>query len=639
MPSRKINFLVPLDCKSGDNLQLSVGGHRIAVKVPSGAEPGSTLQIEIDAPEQAFNTIHKQTDEGSTYTSGEDGESSFGPTMLNPSEWHRRYPQPSTFRSQMRPFRTHHFHNQKDSKLYKSSSFEAVLASPIDTKHQVERVTYASVTANANSFDPYCIGEQNQNGIGRGKPVVLTNVPGAKELMDNLCVATLKHAESPLGRIPVRICKAFKWGKQEIEGRMPLQDYFRLVTKHSKADVPFYIFEDDIGGKQHTTVSYHDVDQWATDKDGLDVEVRQQAWTSTDATSAVSQLKPKDVQYQTEIKSGLDGETENIESDGSISVTAEVNNSNQGRKSFSDLYHIPSLFSTCMLRVPKLLRPTSTDGVLLIGCKRSGSYPHIDPAFTAAWNWMIDGVKRWVLFPPNVSREVICGNNGDNGNNGNNRNTGNSGNSGNSGNGNVGSDEKSSTSAADLTGLGAAYWWSEHYPRLKKRADELGMVEVLQQPGELIYVPAGWWHSVVNVTEWTVAVTHNLVMPRAFRSTFHLAVEKDAIFARRWWRCLRAFVSEAAEQLLLEENENGNEVGDVNIVEKCIKVTKGTYGKYGKYECIYKTVIRIDKELTDGKEFKVEDADEDEDEDENENELPAALSLFGNLSSDEEDDC
>lgn len=36
----------------------------------------------------------------------------------------------------------------------------------------------------------------------------------------------------------------------------------------------------------------------------------------------------------------------------------------------------------------------------------------------------------------------------------------------------------------------------------------LGMIETIQEAGEVIYVPTGWWHAVFNLTH-TVCVTQN----------------------------------------------------------------------------------------------------------------------------------
>lgn len=45
----------------------------------------------------------------------------------------------------------------------------------------------------------------------------------------------------------------------------------------------------------------------------------------------------------------------------------------------------------------------------LVGPERSGSSLHLDPLSTSAWNTLLFGVKRWVLFPPSCARRDVKG--------------------------------------------------------------------------------------------------------------------------------------------------------------------------------------------------------------------------------------
>ena len=101
---------------------------------------------------------------------------------------------------------------------------------------------------------------------------------------------------------------------------------------------------------------------------------------------------------------------------------------------------------------------------ILIGPERSGTGLHIDPVGTHAWVTLIEGAKRWLLFPPDVPHELI---------------------------------------GMQSPQIPSSIWFANWYHRVK----HLG-VEVLQKPGETVYVPAGWPHLVLNL-ELSVALTHN----------------------------------------------------------------------------------------------------------------------------------
>ncbi len=57
-------------------------------------------------------------------------------------------------------------------------------------------------------------------------------------------------------------------------------------------------------------------------------------------------------------------------------------------------------------------------------------------------------------------------------------------------------------------------WFLEELPRLRKEEAELGLIEFTQEAGEVVYLPEGWWHAVLNVSQdVAMAVTHNAVLP------------------------------------------------------------------------------------------------------------------------------
>jgi len=117
---------------------------------------------------------------------------------------------------------------------------------------------------------------------------------------------------------------------------------------------------------------------------------------------------------------------------------------------------------------------------LLLGGKGGGTRWHIDPHLTSAWNALTaGGAKRWSLLPPPPP-----------------------------GGG-------SNASAPTLARL-AAYSPLEYAQRraAAPAALEPRPLACVQRPGEMMFVPGGWWHTVLNLED-NVAYTQNLVLPVA----------------------------------------------------------------------------------------------------------------------------
>lgn len=108
----------------------------------------------------------------------------------------------------------------------------------------------------------------------------------------------------------------------------------------------------------------------------------------------------------------------------------------------------------------------------LVGPERSGTCVHIDPLGTSAWNTLLCGRKRWVVFPPGVPKSVVKG--------------------------------------LDVIVKGeddeAINYFIDLVPRIKAKHPEISVMEFVQQPGDTVFIPGGWWHAVINLDN-TIAIT------------------------------------------------------------------------------------------------------------------------------------
>lgn len=121
---------------------------------------------------------------------------------------------------------------------------------------------------------------------------------------------------------------------------------------------------------------------------------------------------------------------------------------------------------------------------LIIGPKGSGSTFHKDPNATSAWNAVIEGSKYWITFPPDTLVPGVF----------------------------ASSDSSEVTSPQSI-----AEWLLEFQAEARKLP---GCVEAVCEAGEILHIPSGWWHLVVNI-EPGIALTQNFV-PKT-PSLYHLS--------------------------------------------------------------------------------------------------------------------
>jgi hypothetical protein len=111
---------------------------------------------------------------------------------------------------------------------------------------------------------------------------------------------------------------------------------------------------------------------------------------------------------------------------------------------------------------------------LIVGPARSGSTFHKDPNGTSAWNAVVQGKKYWIMFPPAAQVPGVY----------------------------VSQDSSEVTSP-----LSIAEWLLTFHEEARQLPE---CVEGVCHGGEILHVPSGWWHLVVNL-EPGIALTQNFV--------------------------------------------------------------------------------------------------------------------------------
>ena len=176
----------------------------------------------------------------------------------------------------------------------------------------------------------------------------------------------------------------------------------------------------------------------------------------------------------------------------------------------------------------------------LVGPERSGTCVHTDPLGTSAWNTVIRGRKRWVLFPPETPRSIA--------------------------------------KALDVIRSGeddeAINYFVTFLPRLRelqKQQRQQGkptftMIEFTQFAGETVFVPGGWWHAVLNLDD-SIAVTQNFCSRNNFQAVWRATRAGRKKMAVSWLNRLRQSWPALAEDADRINAEDGWTVEGKKMVE------------------------------------------------------------------------
>lgn len=141
-------------------------------------------------------------------------------------------------------------------------------------------------------------------------------------------------------------------------------------------------------------------------------------------------------------------------------------------------YSAPSCFGEDLFSVLGEQRPDSR--WLVVGPEKSGSTFHKDPNATSAWNAVLRGSKYWIMFPKSSSQPPPPGV--------------------------FVSDDQSEVTSP----LSIAEWLLGFHAQARATP---GCAEGICKEGEVLHVPSGWWHLVINLNH-SIAITQNFV-PKA----------------------------------------------------------------------------------------------------------------------------
>ena len=154
-----------------------------------------------------------------------------------------------------------------------------------------------------------------------------------------------------------------------------------------------------------------------------------------------------------------------------------------------DDYSVPDYFAEDLFCVLEDKRPDYK--WLIMGAIKSGSSFHKDPNATSAWNAVITGSKKWLMYPPHITPPGV------------------------------------QPHGVDVASpLSLMEWFVNFYDH--KVVQGVSPLECTVHAGDLLFVPSGWWHIAMNLEE-TIAITQNFCSQANLYKVLRFLSTKDPL--------------------------------------------------------------------------------------------------------------
>ncbi|KAK6433241.1 hypothetical protein LTR95_010584 [Oleoguttula sp. CCFEE 5521] len=205
---------------------------------------------------------------------------------------------------------------------------------------------------------------------------------------------------------------------------------------------------------------------------------------------------------------------------------------------------------------------------LIIGPARSGSTFHKDPNATSAWNAVITGSKYWIMFPssPNIPPPPGVY---------------------------VSEDQSEVTSP-----LSIAEWLLGFHAEARRSP---GCCEGICNAGEVLHVPSGWYHLVLNL-EPSIAITQNFVPRARVGAVLHFLKEQK--------QSISGFQDSVSDAFQLF-HDRLEEYDPALLEEGMHELSRLSKGVKGKWEELTKTETTADEPAGFSFGFEADDEDAD----------------------------